>query len=130
MTDTEIKTYIYTKLATDSTLPDIAFPNVEFDSTSKTEWLEVAIMPLPTLTLGFGATKDLGGLVQVTCVVRKDVGELAASRIADKVLALFPIKSHIATGLKVEKEPYVSAGFTSDTLYKIPVTLQYRVLKN
>jgi len=131
MTHTEILSSIYTKLSTASGLPAIAYPNVAFDATNKSEWLQVFIMPLPTETFSFGAGKDKGGLIQINCVVKINVGELAASRIADKVLALFPIKSHIVTNLKVDKEPYVSAGMkTDDNLYIIPITITYRLLEN
>lgn len=131
MTHTEILTAIYTKLSTATRLPAIAYPNVAFDTTNKSEWLQVFIMPLPTETFSFGAGKDKGGLIQINCVVKINVGELAASRIADKILELFPIKSNIATGLKVDKEPYASAGMKiDDNLYVIAVTVTYRLLEN
>ena len=129
MTHTELLESIYTHLQTDATLPQIAFPNVQFDSTTLTSWLQVNVMPLPTQTLGYGATQDIGGLIQVTCIVKQDVGELACSRIADKVLQLFPIKSEITSGLKVDREPYASGGYSIDTLYKIAVTIQYRLFQ-
>lgn len=129
MTHTDILTAIYTHLQTDATLPQIAYANIQFDTTNLSFWLQVNIMPLPTKSLGYGAKKDIGGLIQITCIVKKDVGELACSRIADKVLQLFPIKSEITSGLKVDSEPYVSGGFTSETLYKMPVTVEYRLLQ-
>jgi len=130
MTHTEIIASVFTKLSTSSGLPAIAYPNVAFDATNKSEWLQVFIMPLPTETFSFGAGKDKGGLIQINCVVKINVGELAASRIADKVLALFPIKNVISSGIYVDKEPYASAGMkTDDNLYIVAVTVQYRILE-
>lgn len=126
MTYEAILTAVFTKLSTVSGLPKIMYPNINNVSVPD-EYIAVYSIPTATENLTIDGKEYQYGLVQVDCVVRANIGEIKAAQIADKIINAFKVGTVIASGLKVNKPSYASAGLnTGDGHYKIPVTIRYQ----
>ena len=128
MTQTEILTAIYTKLSTTAGLPQKIYQNVKAPTTIEAEYLEVFVMPLPSENQAFGGVERKSGLIQINVVVGIEKGTIRPAQIADLILAAFKQGTVIATGLKVSRPSYVSAGIKDGVRYVVPVTIQYQNL--
>ena len=109
---------------------DVPFYAVSIISTSKTG-----------LGVAHNSTNRQMGMIQVSCYVRDDKGEIKAVEMADNIADAFPRGTRlIGTELtvKIDQPPYKTQGFSASTRlqngikiqggwYMIPVTIPYYI---
>lgn len=130
MTQTEILTAIFTKISGISTIPQKIYQNVKAPTTMESEYLEIFVLPLPSENQAFSGVERKSGLIQINVVVALEKGTIRPAQIADLILAAFKQGTVIATGLKVSRPSYVSAGIKDGVRYVVPVTIQYQNLSS
>lgn len=128
MKQNELMQAVYTYLDGLAGLPDVKYPNIEYDE-PQAEYLNVFISNAKPQTLGIARISWYGGFIQIDCVVEHGRGELVASNNAQLVMDYFPIGTTLTNGsttIRVDDTPYASAGIMRDDgWYSIPVTIPY-----
>lgn len=130
MTNTQIYTSIFTKISSIADMPTKIYQNVKPPIETPSEYLEIFVMPLPNETHAFDGVERKAGLIQINVVVELNKGEIYPLGIADLILAAFKQGTTIASGLKVSRPPYVSAGLKDGVRFVVPVTIQYQNLSS
>lgn len=128
-TPTDIAKTLFNVLEQQTTYP-VAFPNGEFSPDFP--YLRAWVIPTPTQAYGLSKTSIFSGILQIDCVVGRGAGHLAATRIVDAVLKIFPrgTKLYTENGYKVEfnTEGYIGPSQQEPDRYFIPVSFNYKAI--
>ena len=127
-TETDILTAIFTKLDDTNVAPG-AWPNVPYDG--ETPYVRYHSLPAGVESIGLSGIDFRTGLVQVDCVVDAGVGMIAASTLADEVIAAFPRNTKLVSGsttVMINQACFVGPGMQEPDHYFIPISIPYEVI--
>lgn len=112
-----------------SLLPAIAFENVNFDPTGRSEWLRSRIVYIESRpsALGPDAMIRYYGVMFVDCFVRADQGTLSADDLAQDVMDLFPYSKLLTEAGRTVRIRFSerSGGLYDAPWYQVPVTITW-----
>ena len=108
-------------------LPAKYFPNVSA-TVPTANHIRVDILPAPTASIGLSGVDWSKGVLQVMVCVKEGAGSVAAAKIADTVLALFPRGYRFSNGARIDKAGSVAPPLTGDGWFKLPVSFEYNHL--
>jgi hypothetical protein len=126
MTDSDIITAAFTRLAAIPNAPPIAWPGVDFTPPDSGTWWEAAIFPNEprNLTLDSDTAEHLGFL-QVQVCYRPGVGLLVPVMSAEAVIASFPKGTELGP-VRVRQKPWLGPTIADDGYLFLPVTIPWR----
>jgi len=131
MKQDELLKAVYTYMETIIGIPDINYPNIEYDPPLG-DHLNIFVMNATPDTIGISRISWYSGFIQVDAVVEHGKGEVKAAAIAQDVIDSFPIGTILTEGttkIRIDDTPYASGGITRDDgWYSIPVTIPYNSL--
>ena len=125
-TTTDIKTAIFTAV---TGLTSVAWPNVPHEGVHP--FVAVHVLPAATESVGLSGIDYHKGIIQFDCHIAAGGGELAASDLADTVLALFPRGKRATSGavtVEINKTGWANTGKQTPDGYFIPVSIPYEVI--
>lgn len=116
---TRLKAFSYTPA------PEILWPNIQETPPAEGLWIEAGYFPNEPAddTWDDGCANDRG-FFQMLVGYRKGTGEIAASELADALVAWFPKKTDLG-GVMVRKKPTRGPAFTDEDKVFIPITVFY-----
>ena len=131
MKQNELLLAVYNYMETIADIPDINYPNIEYETPSG-DHLNVSVMNATPSTTGIARIVWYSGFIQVDVVTEHGKGEVKSAVIAQKIIDAFTIGTVLTNGttsIRVDDAPYASAGITrEDGWYFIPVTIPYNSL--
>ena len=105
----------------------VAYEDVAFDPTGLDAWLEVIIVPAATVNVTVDANRIREvGVMQVNVWCKTGQGAGKGEKIADKIIAAFPMMPPTGT-VWITQTPYKSRAIKDESGWRIvPVTINYR----
>lgn len=122
----DIETALMTRLTTMSSLPPVAWPNIEYSPNATTLYLEPNVLPADTAQASLGATgKDLtNGIFQIDVVIPAGTGRSAIPDIVADHFARGTTLSYNGTNVKV-RTVSISPSRLEGSWFRMPVTINY-----
>jgi len=112
-------------LSTMTGLPDVAWPNVNFNPDASKIHLQVSNLPADGTLYSFDYGQETPGVYQVSVAAPTGNGHGAAQQMADK------IRDHFASNRKIGDVHIESINFGpaqfDEAWYVIPVSINYRI---
>ena len=105
----------------------VAYEDLPFDPTGLDVWLEVIIVPAATVNVTVDANRVREvGVMQVNVWCKTGQGAGKGEKIADKIIAAFPMMPPTGT-VWITQTPYKSRAIKDESGWRIvPVTISYR----
>ena len=131
MKQNELLKAVFTYLETIVGIPDINYPNIEYN-TPTTDHLNVFVLNNTPQTIGLSRIAWYEGIIQIDSVVEHGKGEIKAATNAQAVIDAFAVGTILTNGttsIRIDSTPYASAGIMRDDgWYFIPVTIPYNMV--
>ena len=113
----------------------VSVPNEEYDPSRRrdAQYLKVDVLPVPPTAQSVSNGESLWvWLLQVSVIIRDDLGQIGASGIADKIRSAFPY-NHIFNGtnhaFRVVRPATISPPIADAGWFSIPVTLRVHTVQ-
>lgn len=127
----DIQAALETKLNSIVGIPDIAWENMEFDTTGVEPYLKPTFIP----TIRRPAVRGLNpqiyyqGVFVITCYVPSAIGRSTIDDIVSKILSAFPSTSTVTHGPQIISIDTSERGLgrNQDEYYMVPVTISWYV---
>lgn len=108
-----------------SPAPQILWPNIQSTPPANGLWIEPGYFPNePRDDTWDSACAEDRGFFQMLVGYRKGTGEIAASELADDLVAWFPKNTELG-GVRVRKRPTRGPAYTDEDKAFIPITVYY-----
>lgn len=105
----------------------VAWDNIPF-SPGNEPYLRSHVLPSKTVSNDLGGQMRVWhGVFQIDVCTPVAQGKANAVKVADDIVAAFPLNLELASGVYINSVPSQYPALISGTTYKIPVSMNYRV---